>query len=46
MKICCMILDRSSFDERNLEFIKDYGSHGNVMIIRKKRNTTNRSMRR
>lgn len=26
MKICCMIKDRETFDERNLEFVKSYGS--------------------
>lgn len=29
MKICCMIADEGSFDERNLEFVKYYGSRCN-----------------
>ena len=29
MKICCMFTDKGSFDRRNLEFIKDYGSECN-----------------
>ena len=28
MKICCMIKDRTAFDERNLIFVKNYGDEG------------------